>query len=58
MKKQVQQLLEEALADRSDLFLISMDVSEANQIRVIIDGDKGVKVQESAAPLKHVVTRY
>ncbi|PQB05164.1 ribosome assembly cofactor RimP [Aureitalea marina] len=46
MKKQVQQLLDSALEDRPDLFLINMEVSEANQIRVIIDGDKGVKVQD------------
>ncbi len=46
MKQEVQQLLQNALDDRPDLFLISMEVSESNQIRVIIDGDQGVKVQD------------
>ena len=46
MKQEVQQLLQNALDDRPDLFLISMEVSEHNQIRVIIDGDQGVKVQD------------
>ena len=46
MKEEVQQLLQNALDDRPDLFLISMEVSESNQIRVIIDGDHGVKVQD------------
>lgn len=46
MKEEVQQLLQNALDNRPDLFLISMEVSESNQIRVIIDGDQGVKVQD------------
>lgn len=49
MRDQVQQLLERALEDRPDLFLISLEVNETNQIRVIIDGDKGVKVQDCIA---------
>lgn len=46
MQKKVEELLGDALAERPDLFLIDLSISEANQIRVIIDGDEGVKVQD------------
>jgi ribosome maturation factor RimP len=34
------------LEQKPGLFLIDLNISEANQIRVIIDGDDGVKVQD------------
>ncbi len=46
MREKVEQLLGDALAERPELFLIDLSISEANQIRVIIDGDKGVSVQD------------
>jgi len=38
--------LNEALEQKPELFLIDLTISEANQIRIIIDGDKGVTVQD------------
>jgi len=46
MRKKVEDLLIDALAERPELFLIDLSISETNQIRVIIDGDQGVKVQD------------
>ena len=46
MKKIVAELLEKALEENESLFLIDFSVSENNQIRVIIDGDKGVTVND------------
>ena len=46
MKAQVEKLLTDALAQRTDLFLISWDIAPDNYIKVIIDGDKGVRVQD------------
>jgi ribosome maturation factor RimP len=46
MRKKVEELLGDALAERPELFLIDLSISETNQIRVIIDGDEGVKVQD------------
>jgi ribosome maturation factor RimP len=46
MRKKVEDLLKDALAERPELFLIDLSISETNQIRVIIDGDQGVKVQD------------
>lgn len=49
MQERVAELLKDALDERPDLFLIDLSVSEANQIRVIIDGDNGVKVEDCIA---------
>lgn len=45
-KEKVQSLLEEGLKQRSDLFLIDFDVLDGNAIRVVIDGDNGVLVED------------
>lgn len=46
MQKKVKKLLTQALAENPSLFLIDMSISTANQIRIIIDGDKGVSVED------------
>ena len=45
-KNTVKELLETALAERSDLFLIDFSIQGDNQIKVIIDGDNGVLVED------------
>ncbi|MFS4483964.1 ribosome assembly cofactor RimP [Hyunsoonleella sp. 2307UL5-6] len=45
-KKTVQDLLDKALEERQDLFLIDFDINSANHIKVIVDGDKGVLVED------------
>ncbi len=45
-KATVKDLLETALAERSDLFLIEHTVNQENHIKVIIDGDDGVLVED------------
>jgi ribosome maturation factor RimP len=42
----VKDLLEEGLSQREDLFLISLDVLSDNSIKIIIDGDNGVIVDD------------
>jgi ribosome maturation factor RimP len=49
MKKIVAELLEKALEENKSLFLIDFSVSENNQIRVVIDGDNGVTVNDCIA---------
>jgi len=46
MEDVVAELLDKALETRPNLFLISLEVTPANSIRVIIDGDEGVSVQD------------
>lgn len=45
-KDKVLQLLNEAFAERKDLFLIDLAISEHNNIKIIIDGDEPVSVQD------------
>lgn len=45
-REKVTELLDQALEERQDLFLLSCDVSEANSIKIIIDGDNGVLVED------------
>ena len=42
----VKELLEDCLEQRQDLFLIDFDILEGNKIRIVIDGDKGVLVED------------
>ena len=46
MKAQVETLLTDALAERSDLFLIDWNIDSENHIKIIIDGDECVRVQD------------
>ena len=45
-KKTVTELLETALIERSDLFLIDFSIDSNNHIKVVIDGDNGVLVED------------
>ncbi len=53
-KEKVQQLVQEALDENPALFLIHLDIQGANEIRVTIDGDKGVTVQDCIAVSRKV----
>ena len=46
MQEKVEKLLNDALAEKPSLFLIDLSITGANQIRVILDGDEGVSVQD------------
>ena len=45
-KEKVKDLVTKALEDRKDLFLLDFKVSESNAVTVVIDGDKGVLVED------------
>ena len=45
-KTTVKELLNKALEERTDLFLIEMTISEDNRIKIVIDGDNGVSVED------------
>lgn len=46
LKNKVEELLQNGLEDREDLFLISLTVGADNAIKVVIDGDNGVLVED------------
>ncbi|WP_410878035.1 ribosome assembly cofactor RimP [Myroides sp. DW712] len=45
-KNRVQELLDAALAEKPELFLIEMTISPDNKILVVLDGDNGVNLQD------------
>ncbi|MBU2527020.1 MAG: ribosome assembly cofactor RimP [Bacteroidetes bacterium] len=46
LKQRVETLLNAFLDSRTDLFLIELNLSESGHIRVILDGDQGVSLQD------------
>nr|WP_262913882.1 ribosome assembly cofactor RimP [Aequorivita vitellina] len=54
MREKVAQLLKSALEENKSLFLIDLNISEDNQIRVILDGDKGVTVDDCIAVSRQI----
>ena len=45
-KTTVIDLLENALIERTDLFLIEMSITDDNKVKIVIDGDRGVSVED------------
>ena len=49
MRDEVVELLDQALSENPSLFLIDLEITADNQIRVVLDGDNGVKVEDCIA---------
>ncbi len=45
-KNKVQELLDVALAERPELFLVDLSINDANKISINLDGDQGVNLQD------------
>lgn len=45
-RKSIEQLLNDFLAEREDLFLIELKISASDDVVVILDGDNGVSLQD------------
>ncbi len=54
MRDLIEELLEIALEKNKHLFLIDLNISEDNQIRVILDGDAGVTVEDCIAVSREI----
>lgn len=54
MREKVAQLLESALEKNKSLFLIDLNITEDNQIKVILDGDTGVTVEDCIAVSRQI----
>lgn len=50
----VQNLMNEAIASNTELFLIDFTVSNAGDIEVVVDGDKGVSLDECIRISRHI----
>ena len=52
-KQQIEKLVEEKITD-TEYFIVDISVSSSNQIRVEIDGDHGVKIQDCVGISRHI----
>ena len=60
LEEKVKELLDTYFQSRSDIFLIDLSVSDTNNIKVIIDGDKGLSVNdcvEASRAIEHHLDR-
>ncbi|GAB2764742.1 ribosome assembly cofactor RimP [Salinimicrobium soli] len=49
LREKVENLLQEAFEENNSLFLIELNIDNANHISVVIDGDNGVSVNDCIA---------
>src|SRR5579859_5392209 len=54
IEKRVTELVEEKIADRPDLFLVSVKMHSSGKLIVLVDGDKGIGIADCAAISRHV----
>ncbi|GAB7256167.1 ribosome assembly cofactor RimP [Polaribacter sp. OB-PA-B3] len=53
-QEKIKDLVEEALASNSSLYLIDLSISANNKIQVVVDGDKGVPLSECIRISKNI----
>ena len=54
IEKRVTELVEEKIADRPDLFLVSVKMHSNGKLEILIDGDKGIGIDDVVAISRHV----
>lgn len=54
IEKRVTELVEEKIADRPDLFLVSAKMLPNGKLVILVDGDKGVGIADCVAISRHV----
>ncbi|MBS1520751.1 MAG: ribosome assembly cofactor RimP [Bacteroidetes bacterium] len=54
IEKRVTQLVEEKIADRPDLFVVSVKMHSNGKLVILVDGEKGIGIADCAAISRHV----
>ena len=54
IEKRVTELVEEKIADRPDLFLVSVKMHSNGKLEILVDGDKGIGIDDVVAISRHV----
>lgn len=57
-QEKVTQLLNDFLETREDLFLIDLSISETKAIKVVLDGDNGVSVEDCVAASRAIEHQF
>lgn len=54
IEKRVVELIEEKIADRDDLFIVSVKMHPNKILEILLDGDKGINIDDCAQVSRHV----
>jgi len=54
IEKRVSELVNEKISDRDDLFLVDVKMHSNGKLIILVDGDRGVDIQDCAAISRHV----
>lgn len=54
IEQRVQELVEEKIADRPDLFVVDIKMLPNGKLSILVDGDNGVGIADCAAISRHV----
>jgi len=54
VEKRVKELVEEKIADRADLFIVSIRMLKSGVLEILLDGDNGIAIEDCAAVSRHV----
>lgn len=54
VEQRVKELVTEKIADRPDLFLVEIKMQTNGKLSILVDGDKGIAIQDCAAISRHV----
>lgn len=50
----IRELVEEKIADREDLFIVSIDVINNKIVEILVDGDQGIAIDDCVKISRHV----
>lgn len=53
-EQRARELAEDKLADREDLFVVDVKMHGGGKLEILLDGDRGIGIQECAAVSRHV----
>ncbi|WP_437918945.1 ribosome assembly cofactor RimP [Sphingobacterium sp. LRF_L2] len=54
IEERVRELVEEKIADRSDLFIVRIKMHNNNILEILLDGDAGIAIEDCAKVSRHV----
>src|SRR5690606_8283355 len=54
IEQRVKELVEEKIADREDLFVVRIKMHNNGILEILLDGDKGISIEDCVAVSRHV----
>ena len=54
VEQRVRELVQEKIADRADLFIVSIRMLKSGVLEILLDGDNGISIDDCVAVSRHV----